>query len=307
MCVPYAAAVHKPAVDPTLAATHEDLAGESTIENARVALDLAERRSGVHVVTLEHLNQLQDARAVCDTVWPESNGGTQLQPNLLRAMVHAGGYASAAYREGRPIGAAIAFLGRHREPDGTWQMHLHSHMAAVLPEARDQGIGVAVKLHQRLWAIEHDIPVVTWTFDPLVRRNARLNLVKLGASARGYEVNFYGEMPDALNAGDESDRMFAWWDVRSAQADRAGRGLLHPLDVRAYADAVEIDLPEDIVALRRSDPRAAHAWRRDVRMGIQRALAQGMTIRGISTTGGYVLSREPESLSAVAASETEVA
>ena len=258
--------------------------------NARTALQEAELRANVQVVALRDLDELEDARRVSDTVWPEPNGGTQLQPNLLRAMVHAGGYACAAYRAGRPIGAAIAFPGRHREPDGTWAVHLHSHMAAVLPEARDQGIGVAVKFHQRLWAIEQDIPVVVWTFDPLVRRNARLNLVKLGARARGYEVNFYGEMPDALNAGDESDRMFAWWEVASEHANLAGRGLLTTLDPSTFDDALVIDLPDDIVALRASDPLAARDWRVSVRAGIQSALKQGKTIKGVSPDGGYVLS-----------------
>ena len=257
--------------------------------NAAQALAAAEAQANVHVETLHELPDLQDARTVCDVVWPESNGGTQLQPNLLRALVHAGGYASAAYRNGRPIGAAIAFVGRHRELDGSWQMHLHSHMAAVLPEARDQGVGVAVKFHQRLWAISQGIPSVVWTFDPLVRRNARLNLIKLGAWARGYEVNFYGEMPDALNAGDESDRMFAWWDVASRQANLAGQGLLTTIDPDSIPNAVIVDLPDDIVRLRVTDPAGAREWRLTVRSRITNALAAGQTILGISASGGYVL------------------
>ena len=258
--------------------------------NAANALAAAQQQADVHIASLHDLDELQDAREVCDVVWPESNGGTQLQPNLLRALVHAGGYASAAYRDGRPIGAAIAFLGRHREPDGSWQVHLHSHMAAVLPEARDQGIGVAVKFHQRLWALDQGIPSIVWTFDPLVRRNARLNLIKLGAQARGYEVNFYGEMPDALNAGDESDRMFAWWGVASRQANLAGAGRLTTVDPDLLPNAIVIDLPDDIVALRAHDPAAARAWRLNVRSGICRALDQGLTIHGVAPSGGYVLS-----------------
>lgn len=260
--------------------------------NARQALAQAQQSSCVDVAVLHDLNELEDARTVCDVVWPETNGGTQLQPNLLRAMIHAGGYACAAYRDGRPIGAAIAFVGRHQEVDGQWHMHLHSHMAAVLPEFRDQGIGVALKVHQRLWALEHGLPVVTWTFDPLVRRNARLNLIKLGALARGYEVNFYGQMPDALNASDESDRMFAWWEVVSHRANSAGDGSLTTIHPGDYPDAVVVELPEDIVALRTRDPAAARQWRLSVRSGILSALRDGKVIRGLSPSGGYVLTAE---------------
>ena len=144
-----------------------------------------------------------------DTVWPSGDGSTQIQANLLRAQIHAGGYASAAYRDGQAVGAAFAFVGRH-QADG-WHTHLHSHMAAVLAPYRDQHIGAALKMHQRVWALDHDIDTIVWTFDPLVRRNAVLNLMKLGVDVEGFEVDFYGAMDDGINAGDPTDRLFAWW------------------------------------------------------------------------------------------------
>ena len=45
-----------------------------------------------------------------------------------------------------------------------------------------------------------------WTYDPLVSRNARFNLVKLGAVGTEYAVDFYGPMRDGVNDG-ESDRL----------------------------------------------------------------------------------------------------
>ena len=53
----------------------------------------------------------------------------------------------------------------------------------------------------------------TWTFDPLVRANARFNLVKLGAVAVAYLTDFYGEMQDGINAGDRSDRCAVKWEL----------------------------------------------------------------------------------------------
>jgi predicted GNAT superfamily acetyltransferase len=261
---------------------------------ARTALDGAQSRAGVTVRTLTDLSELSDARDIFDTVWPSVAGGSQVQANLLRAIVHAGGYASAAYAGEVPVAAAFGFCGRHRGADGAWHDLLHSHMAAVLDGYRDRHIGTALKLHQRLWALEQSIPVITWTFDPLVRRNSRLNLLKLGVEVRGYEVNFYGDMDDALNSGDPSDRVFAWWVVGSDRAEQAAHGGLAPLsapeiesDVRRFV----VELPDDIVALRSSDPEAAYRWRLLVRDRLTSAFDEGSVIIGTDSTGNYVLER----------------
>ena len=214
----------------------------------------------------------------------------------MRALVHAGGYVSAAYREGQPIAAALAFVGRHRE-GGTWHHHLHSHMAAVLDPHRDQHIGTALKMHQRVWSLDRDIDTIVWTFDPLVRRNARLNLLKLGVDVDGFEVDFYGSMDDGINSGDPTDRLFAWWRLTSPRVRAAAGGRLEPLDPTELVingrDVLEIELPDDIVALRSVDPQAAAQWRIAVREALIAAFADGFRIIGISGTGGYVLEREP--------------
>ena len=272
-------------------------------------LDGAERRAGVEVRTLSDLSDLDDARRVFDAVWPSVAGATQIQSNLLRALVHAGGYASAAYAEGEPVGAALGFVGRSARSErseprsggpgnagGGWHTHLHSHMAAVLAPFRDRHIGTALKMHQRVWALSHGLDTVVWTFDPLVRRNAALNLLKLGVDVDGYEVNFYGDMDDEINAGDPSDRMFAWWRLNSERAIAASMGRLAPADtaqlMASGRDVIEIPLPEDIVALRLGDPAAAARWRLALRESVLAALAVGYRIVTVSTDGGYVLERK---------------
>jgi len=259
-------------------------------------LETASRRADVEVRTLTDLSELEDARTVFDRVWPSGDGATQIQPNLMKALVHAGGYASAAYRQGEPVGAALGFVGRHQgAAGGDWHTHLHSHMAAVLDPYRDQHIGSALKMHQRVWALGRGIDTVVWTFDPLVRRNAFVNLVKLGVDVEGFEVDFYGGMDDAINADDPTDRLFAWWRLASPQAVSASLGQLRPLDLAALAasgrDVVAVGLPADIVALRGEDPRAAAQWRLAVREALLSAFAQGFVIIGVSTDGGYALER----------------
>jgi predicted GNAT superfamily acetyltransferase len=170
-------------------------------------------------------------------------------------------------------------------------------MAAVLDPYRDQHIGSALKLHQRVWALEHGIDTIVWTFDPLVRRNARVNLIKLGVDVEGFEVDFYGNMDDGINSGDPTDRLFAWWRLDSPRVYAASAGRLGSLDpaelMIAGSRIVEVELPEDIVALRIAAPEIAAQWRISVREALLAAFAEGFRIIGVTENGNYVLERKP--------------
>ena len=262
--------------------------------NPRLDAQAAARAAGIEVRDLHDLSELDDARRLFDEVWPSADGSTQVPPNLLKAVVHAGGHASAAYREGEVVGATFAFAGYHPGADGHPESHLHSHMVAVREGYRDRRIGTALKLHQRAWALDHQVPVMVWTFDPLVRRNAVLNLVRLGATVSGFEPDFYGEMPDAINAGDPTDRLFAWWQLASERAEVAARGELALMDpptlLAARRDIAVIPVPEDIVDLRQREPLAAARWRLQTRERILTAMADGYRIIGMSNDG-YLLEK----------------
>ena len=267
----------------------DDVYGEAVA--AAEAAEAAAARAGVVVRSLHSIPDLEKARVVFDTTWPLPGGGTTMEMNLLRALEHSECYVSAAFAvedpDGDAVGAALAFLGRHEGEGGIRELHLHSHMAAALPLWRDRHIGTALKLHQRAWAIRHGIAVIAWTFDPLVRRNARFNLVKLGAEVSEYLPDFYGEMTDAINAGDRTDRLMAWWVVDSERARVAARGGLTP--IAATDGARVVPLPDDIVAIRAADPEEALRWRLDVRAAMVEALSEGYTVGGVDSDGSYVL------------------
>ena len=256
----------------------------------------AEARAGVEIRLLVEPSDLKDAQGVFDEVWPSADGSTQLATNLMRAIAHSGGYCSAAYRDERPIGAAFGWVGRHRTSSG-WHTHLHSHMAAVLDAHRDQHIGSALKMHQRAWALGEGIDTIVWTFDPLVRRNARLNLLKLGVDVDGFEPDFYGQMDDGINTGDPTDRLFAWWRLDSDRVRAALADGIDELDVptltAAGRDVREVVLPDDIVALRQRDPGGAREWRLRLRGDLEASFTAGYRIIGVSTAGGYVMERTP--------------
>jgi predicted GNAT superfamily acetyltransferase len=116
-----------------------------------------------------------------------------------------------------------------------------------------------------------------WTFDPLVRRNAWFNLSVLGARVDGYLVDFYGPIDDAVNAGDETDRLLVTWPVGDApEAEPAGA-------------TTAVPTPEDIVELRRADPAAAAAWRRRVRTELGDRLGAGGRVVGFTPAGEYLV------------------
>lgn len=274
--------------------------------NAHEAALAAAERSGVVIESVEFPAEQNAARDVFDAVWPGE--GTQVTPNLLRAITYSGGYASVAHADGAPIGAALAIVGVR---NGVTL--LHSHMAAVLETERNRSIGTALKLHQRAWALDHGFEVIAWTFDPLVRRNAKLNLVKLGTEVSGYEIDFYGEMLDEINAGDRSDRLYVWWELESSRADAAADGKYDVLDARELradgfedalvdhggephvidtpAHALLVAMPDDIVVIRGSDQARALRWRMALRGVLEPRLNAGWRITGLTSTDEYVLTK----------------
>jgi predicted GNAT superfamily acetyltransferase len=213
---------------------------------------------------------------IFDRVW-SSNNSSQIPRNLLQAMVHSGSYLSGAFIDGKCVGAAFAF------PATTGGLHLHSHMTAVLHEYRDQGVGYALKIDQWHWAKKNNYPEISWTFDPLVSRNAKLNLIKLGVDISSYHPNFYGEMPDALNAGDESDRLMVRWKV--VRENPVQRELI----LTPKPNDILIQIPADIVAIRSRDREENLRWRRKVREQFLQAFEKGGQVVGFSANSEYVV------------------
>ncbi len=233
-------------------------------------------KKNIVIKLLSTFPELTQARAIFDSVWLMDTG-TEITPNLLQAMVHSGAYLSGAFIDGKCVGAAFAF------PATTSGLHLHSHMTAVLDGFRDQGIGSALKIDQWKWAKKNNYKEITWTFDPLIARNAKLNLIKLGVDISAYYPNFYGDMPDALNAGDESDRVMASWKVVGDQPV-AKSVIKNPSD-----SDIRIKIPEDIVAIRSEDISESLKWRRKVRGEFMRAFEKGGKVVGFSANNEYVV------------------
>jgi len=222
-----------------------------------------------------------------DKVWDVKS---MVSPEIMTASLHNGGYGSVIYIDSgdrrRPVGAAFALMGRALP--GCNGPNLHSHATGVLPEFVGRGIGEMIKRHQWHWAKENGFDTITWTFDPLVRRNAHFNLVKLGATVLGYHQNFYGELDDGINAGEQSDRVLVRWDVTGVDAPRANTF------VEPSKTAFVIETPVDIEQLRKTDRTQSDGWRARQRAAFESAQLNGLQVVGLSNDFSYVLDKRVE-------------
>ena len=232
--------------------------------------------NSIQVRELKSLQDQDSGRKIFDLTWA-LDAGTEITPNLLQAMVHSGSYLSGAFIDNKIVGAAFAF------PATNGGLYLHSHMTAVLPEFRDKGVGYVLKIDQWNWAKKKNYSHLSWTFDPLVRRNAKLNIAKLGVDISAYHPNFYGDMPDALNAGDESDRLMVSWrtDIDAPKA--------RELITKPETGDILIEIPEDIVAIRSKNQSESMKWRRQVREQFLAAFEKNGKVVGFSANNEYVV------------------
>lgn len=222
---------------------------ETLIEDAQACADRAAAAAGIRVREAHTLDEFAAVRSVTDRVWSADPTNPVATVELLRAYSHTGQYVVLAedLRSAEPfphnvIAVSIGFLGA---PVGR---ALHSNVTGVLPPGRGRSLGHAIKLHQRAWALRQGLELITWTFDPLIRRNAWFNLAKLGARPQEYLVNFYGAMGDRINAGDASDRMYVHWPLADPVVAATCAGTTQVLDagaVRAAGAQVLLEVGED--------------------------------------------------------------
>lgn len=276
---------------------------------ATSAATKAAAEAGVTVTALMDAPGTHQAARLLSGIWASDQPGLPISAHAVRALAHTGNYVVGAWSGSELVGASVGFLGIQHG-----RLQLHSHITGTAPAFQRSSIGFALKQHQRAWALQRGIEEVTWTFDPLVRRNAWFNLRKLGAVATAYEADFYGPMEDGINAGDPSDRCLVTWDLLApavmAAADRSGptgpgRDPAGPvlLDARDDGGPVVADLrpvgdgpyrcrvPADIEVARATDPDLAGQWRLALRHTMGAAMAAGLVAAAVTRDGCYVLTR----------------
>ena len=168
-------------------------------------------------ITYRDLTSLSDFATVVDLeqeIW--GPGYTEPVPvPILAVTIKRGGILIGAFDHGRMIGFVYSLAGLKDGRPMQW-----SHMAGVVDQFRNSGIGYRLKLLQRDRALQRGLDLIEWTYDPLQAMNAHLNFSKLGVVVEEYEENVYGAWQSPLHRGNPTDRFVAEWRIGDPQVMR---------------------------------------------------------------------------------------
>ena len=273
----------------------------------RASTAVADRHAEITIRPLDSLDELRACVALQDEVWGKEYGDA-VPASLLHVVAHVGGIVAGAFdRDGELIGFVFGLTGIKNGEIVHW-----SHALGVRESARDAGVGRMLKHYQRAELARRGIAVLYWTFDPLMAKNAHLNLNRLGAHVVEYVENMYGKTASPLHHGLATDRLIVSWSTtleppraRDIDAEDSRR---HPIltpaprdgDVLGDIDAPErpavfwIEVPADIQRV--TDPATLASWHAAMRKHFQWSLHHGYTVSGLhrdALTGRsfYVLER----------------
>ncbi|MBT3338216.1 MAG: GNAT family N-acetyltransferase [Anaerolineae bacterium] len=279
---------------------------------------------------LEKHEEIRQLGKLVDKIW--RGGPADVVPaHILVTFIHNGGLAFGAFKNDEMIGLTFGFPGFTDTPQGRKLKHC-SHQMGVHPDHRGKGIGFALKKAQWQMVRQQGLDLVTWTYDPLLSPNARLNIARLGAVCNTYRREEYGEMVDELNAGLASDRFQVdWWvntrrvhlhldeenftrvsldDYRKADAQflyapetDAASSLLMPPNTyaRPQQRLLLVEIPSNFQLIRRTSPAIARDWRFFTREIFEEAFAMGYIVtdflyeRSEGNSRGFYLLTDGES------------
>jgi predicted GNAT superfamily acetyltransferase len=229
---------------------------------------------------LDSLDDMAAVAALESEIWGYSDRLDVAPPSLLAAAVRSGGVLIGAFDAERLVGFVFSFPIVRRSRVGLW-----SHRLGVLEPYRRAGLGHRLKALQRQRAIDRGLDLIEWTFDPMQAVNAHVNLVKLGAISRTYEVNMYGTSSSPLHGANPTDRLVAEWWIQeprvAARCDgrfperydatalpvvnrttRTGPWLrCDEIDLTCSADRLHVRIPTCFTDLLLGNPALAREWR----------------------------------------------
>jgi predicted GNAT superfamily acetyltransferase len=226
-------------------------------------------------IVLRKCHELAEMQA-CVALQKEVWGFVDIELVPLRLFVVAervGGQVMGAFEGSDMVGFAFAIPGFRAS-----HSFLYSHMLAVRKDHRNAGLGRRLKLFQREDALARGFELMEWTFDPLEIKNAYLNIEKLGAIARRYNVNQYGITSSPLQGGLPTDRLVAEWWLKSKRVESVLRGQ----GKSPFKTLQSISVPAQVYEWKASQAtrgRAQEVQDRN-RPLLQKAFAEGLAVLG---------------------------
>jgi predicted GNAT superfamily acetyltransferase len=228
------------------------------------------------IVTLRSLDTLRDYEA-CVELQRETWGrefSSCVPVAVLMVAQRIGGVTAGAFdADGRLLGFVFGLTGY----SGGRPLHW-SHMLAVREDARDTGLGIKLKLYQRELLLRQGVGTARWTFDPLVAKNAHINLNRLGAVVVEHVENMYGDSNSTLHAGLGTDRFVVEWRLADERVARVIAGLETARGESSPGSPVRVEIPADIYDVLEHAPHEAVQWRARARAALRQHLGEGYRV-----------------------------
>jgi predicted GNAT superfamily acetyltransferase len=300
---------------------------EKISEQTELCLMSKMKKEPWELLILDQPGQMKSIEDLQRAVWPGSE--TEVVPlHLLVTVAKNGGLVIGAYERakesgpeeseisgtGQMMGFVHGFPGLYFTPDGPRPKHC-SHQLGVHPAHRGKGVGFALKRAQWQMVRQQGLDLITWTFDPLLSRNAHLNITRLGGVTNTYKRDFYGELQDELNSGLITDRFqIDWWVNSRRVSHRLSQKARPPLDLAHYlsaearilnpstirqdgllrpADDIDlgnvrpnqdgdtillVEIPPDFLHLRKADKALGESWRYHTREIFENLFERGYLV-----------------------------
>ena len=229
-------------------------------------------RGALTIRKCEALDEMRAAFALQKEVWNFSDA--ELVPVRIFVLANKiGGHVIGAFDQNELVAFALAIPANRNG-----HSYLHSHMLAVRQQYRNAGLGRRMKLYQRDEALSRGFELMEWTFDPLEIKNAYLNIEKLGAIARRYNVNQYGVTSSPLQGGLPTDRLVAEWWMKSRRVEAVLASGHRP----PFSAQTRVDVPAEIYEWKAAPATRSQALAIQERNREQfgKAFSQGLSVLG---------------------------
>ena len=261
-------------------------------------------RATLDIRPVASLAEYRACAALQAEVWGEDF--ERVPASMLQVATYVGGICLGAFLAGGELCGLVFGL------SGTQDGHpFHwSHLLAVRESARNLGVGRLLKQRQRELLASRGIPEMRWSFDPMIVKNAHLNLNRLGARVVRYVPDMYGITESPLHHGLATDRLVVAWATSGPAAAPPPAPSVPAAILSAEPQPVDdalvpgdrtppsvwIEVPSDFQRLLAEAPRAARAWHAAVREHFEWALGEGYVVTGlhrepISSRSFYTLER----------------